>query len=292
MEERTRNRSVGRGVTRLGAKYGPWAVVTGASDGIGRAIAVELAAAGVSLVLVARRQDALDELARTLRAQHAIDARTVALDLARPGSTEALVDATRALDVGLLVAAAGRGTSGPFCEADLDAELAMVDLNCRAVAALAHAFGRRFVTRGRGGLVLMSSLVAFQGVPGAANYAATKAYVQSLAEGLRQELAPHGVDVLASAPGPVHSGFAARAHMKMGAAQTPREVARGTLAALGRWGTVRPGLLSRLLELSLSLLPRWGRVRMMGVVMHGMTKHHGVPAALAAGAPVARRGEP
>lgn len=120
----------------------------------------------------------------------------------------------------------------------------------------------------------MSSLLAFQGVPRAANYAATKAYVQSLAEGLRVELAPFGVDVVASAPGPIHSGFGARAAMTMSMGQTPDVVARTTLDALGRWGTVRPGWLSKLLEASLSFLPRWGRVRILTLVMGGMTKHH------------------
>lgn len=268
--------------SRLQARYGPWAVVTGASDGIGRAIAVELAAAGVSVVLAARRREVLDSFAAELSSRHAIDTRVVAVDLAERAGVDALIEATRDLDVGLLVAAAGFGTSGPFLESDLAPELGMIDVNCRAVAALSHAFGRRFVARGRGGLVLMSSLVAFQGVPRAANYAATKAFVQSLAEGLRLELAPRGVDVLASAPGPVHSGFAARASMQMSMAQSPTEVARGTLAALGRWGTVRPGFLARFLELSLSFLPRWGRVRMMGVVMNGMTKHQTAHAALPA----------
>ena len=253
-------------------RYGPWAVVTGASDGIGRAIASELAARGVHVVLVARRAEVLDALAATFSSQHGTETRAIAVDLSNGNGIATLLERTRELDVGLLVAAAGFGTSGPFLEADLDAELDMIDVNCRAVAALAHAFGRRLVARGRGGLVLLSSLVAFQGVPRAANYAATKAWVQSFAEGLRVELAPHGVDVLASAPGPVRSGFAARASMTMSMAQTPSEVARGTLGALGRWGTVRPGFLARFLELSLSLLPRWGRVRMMGVVMGGMTK--------------------
>lgn len=121
----------------------------------------------------------------------------------------------------------------------------------------------------------MSSLVAFQGVPRAANYAATKAYVQSLAEGLLVELAPLGVDVMSSAPGPVFSGFAKRTHMNMSIGLTPKSVAWATLNALGRRGTVRPGWLSILLEASLAFLPRWGRVRMMGVVMDGMTKHRG-----------------
>jgi short-subunit dehydrogenase len=141
----------------------------------------------------------------------------------------------------------------------------------RAVVALSHSFGQRFVARGRGGLVLFSSLVAFQGVPRAANYAATKAFIQSFAEGLRLELAPRGVDVVAAAPGPIASGFATRASMQMSMAGTPVEVARDTLAGLGRTGTVRPGFLSKFLELSLSTLPRWGRVRMMAIVMAGMT---------------------
>src|SRR5205823_9088379 len=103
---------------------------------------------------------------------------------------------TSDLDVGLLVAAAGFGTSGAFIDSPLEEELGMFDVNCRAVTTLAHHFGNRFAKARRGGMVLMSSLLAFQGVPGFANYAATKAYVQSLAEGLRLELSPLGVDVV------------------------------------------------------------------------------------------------
>jgi len=109
-------------------------------------------------------------------------------------------------------------------------------------------------------------------VPRAANYAATKAYVQSFAEALRLELRPLGVDVIASAPGPIRSGFAARASMTMSLAQTPHDVAAATLGALGRRGTVRPGWLSKFLEVSLMCLPRRGRVRIMGVVMAGITR--------------------
>jgi hypothetical protein len=98
--------------------------------------------------------------------------------------------------------------------------------------------------------------------------------VQSLAEGLHHELKPRGVDVLACAPGPVHSGFASRAAMTMTMAQTPDEVARGALQALGHRSTVRPGFLAKALELSLKLLPRWGRVRVMAFVMGGMTRGH------------------
>jgi len=256
-----------------GTKYGHWAVVTGASDGIGKAFAEMLAQSGFNLVVAARRGDTLATLATHLSGVHGVEVRPVACDLGRPEGLAILEDATKTLDAGLLVASAGFGTSGPFLHSVLSIELGMIDVNCRAITALAYTFGNRFVRRSGGAIVLLSSLVAFQGVPGAANYAATKAYVQTFAEGLRQELSSAGVDVLAVAPGPVRSGFGQRANMQMGMAQTPGEVARGALRALGSRGTVRPGFLAQFLELSLKPLPRWGRVRVMGLVMRGMTKH-------------------
>lgn len=255
-------------------RYGGWAVVTGASDGIGAAFARQLAARGVHLVLVARRGAVLEAFATELKTANGIHAIPVSADLANPAGVERVKVAAAPLDVGLLVAAAGFGTSGPLIEAEPFAELEMVDVNCRAVLDLAQHFGKRFSERGRGGMILMSSLLAFQGVPRAANYAATKAYVQTLAEALHEELGAHGVDVLSCAPGPIRSGFAGRANMRMGMAQTPDVVARETLGALGRRLTVRPGWLSKALEMSLALLPRAGRVRALARVMQGMTAHH------------------
>jgi len=258
---------------RLRSRYGTWAVVTGASDGIGRATAVELAKAGISLVLVARRRELLETLAADLTRKHLIEARILVIDLGRRDAVDAVASATENLDVGLLAAIAGFGTSGRFIDGALGSELEMIDVNCRAVVELSHHFARRFATRRRGGLVLMSSLLAFQGVPRAAAYAATKAFIQTFAEGLRLELSSSGVDVVASAPGPVRSGFEARANMRMSAAASPDVVARQTLEALGRRTTVRPGLLSKFLETSLLALPRRTRSRIMAVVMGGMTRH-------------------
>ena len=255
----------------LALRYGPWAVVTGASDGIGRAFAESLAGSGLHLVLVARREAALAELGTGLTARWGVHTRVVPADLATPEGRRSVVDATIDTDVGLLVAAAGFGTSGPFLDARLEDELEMLEVNCAAVTALSHHFGRRFAERGRGGLVLLSSLLAFQGVPRASTYAATKAYVQAFAEGLRRELSQSGVDVIASAPGPVLSGFAARARMRMTFGLGPADVASPTLAALGRRTTVRPGWLSKALEWSLAVLPRWARVRAIEQVMRRMT---------------------
>lgn len=261
------------GRTKFLERYGPWAVVTGASAGIGQALAERLAAAGLNLVLVGRNQAALQQFAAELTARHAIKTQVLALDLATPTASQELENACQHLDVGLLVASAGFGTSGSFLTANLEDELEMLAVNCRALVSASLSFGKRFAARGRGGLVLLSSIVSFQGMPYAAHYAATKAYVQTLAEGLQVELAPHGVDVLAAAPGPTNTGFAARANMNMGNALKPADIAQPILAALGRRATVLPGFLSKLLVYSLVPLPRWARIRIMGKVMHDMTKH-------------------
>lgn len=255
-------------------QYGPWAIVTGASDGIGRAFAVKLAAHGLHLVLVARRGDRLHALANDLARRHGTQTRVLALDLAEPRALEALQAGSAGLDVGLLVAAAGYGSSGPLVAGDLSTELDQLQVNVGAVLAQCWHFGRLFAARGRGGIVLMSSVVAFQGTPMSANYAATKAYVQSLAEALRHELRPSGVDVIASAPGPVATGFAARAGLQMARAATPEVVASATLSALGRHATVRPGLLAKLLAWSLATAPRALRVVIMGRIMGDMAAAH------------------
>lgn len=252
--------------------YGPWAVVTGASDGIGEAFARQLAARGLHLVLVARRAAKLEALGATLHEAHGTRVRVVPTDLGQPSGSQALLDATADLDVGLLVAAAGFGSCAPFLTADADADVDMLEVNCAAVLRQCHHFGPRFTARGRGGLVLMSSVVAFQGTPLSAHYAATKAYIQSLAEALRREWQPAGVDVISCAPGPVATGFAARARMHMTRAAAPDAVAAETLSALGRRGTVRPGLLSKLLGWSLATAPRGLRVRILGNVMRGMAR--------------------
>lgn len=264
-------------VTRL-RRFGPWAVVTGASDGIGRAFAVEAAAAGLDLVLVARRAAALDDLAANLQRAHGIRCLVVPLDLSHPEAMSRLAWATADLEVGLLVAAAGFGSAGPLLVQSPKAEVDMVTVNCAAVLQQCLHYGARMLPRRRGGVVLLSSVVAFHGTPWSANYAATKAYVQSLAEGLRAEWAGQGIDVIACAPGPVASGFARRAGMTMGRSAPPEVVARQTLAALGRQGTVRPGWLSKLLGWSLATAPRAMRVALMGRIMQGMAPRPGRPA--------------
>ncbi|TYQ25993.1 SDR family NAD(P)-dependent oxidoreductase [Pseudanabaena sp. UWO311] len=259
--------------SNLTKRYGSWAIVTGASSGIGREMALRLAESGLNLVLVARSQNVLEQMAVDWRDRYAIEVKVLAVDLAIDSGTKIIVEVTQDLDIGLLVAAAGFGTAGAFLALPIETEMEMLNVNCRSLLELTWHFGRRFAKRGNGGIVLMSSIVGFQGAPFAAHYAATKAYVQTLAEALYVELAPMGIDVIASAPGPTNSGFASRAGMKLGMALNPVDVAQATLKALGKKPTILPGFISKLLTYSLAFLPRWARVQIMGGVMRDMTKH-------------------
>lgn len=257
----------------LASTHGPWGVVTGASSGIGRALALELASAGLDLVLVARREERLRELGAQIAAGGRAF-RVVALDLTDDGAVERLAERTADLDLGLLVHAAGVGLGGPHERQSLDAHLRMLDLNGRVTLELAYRFQPRLAARGRGGLVLLASVIAFTGVPWSAHYAATKAYVMSLGEGLQVEWAREGLDVTIVAPGPTATEFFEIASMSASAASTPEEVARAAVARLGRRGVVLPDWLAFWIRVAMSTAPRWLGVRIMGHIMAGMT---GVP---------------
>jgi creatinine amidohydrolase len=172
----------------LKGRFGPIALITGASDGIGRAFAVELAEHGFDLILVARRDAVLQELALDLGTRFGVNVRAVAVDLSDPGAVPQLMSLTDSTHVGLVVAAAGFGSIGPFLDQDVASEINMVDLNCRSVVELSYGFGQRMAAQKRGGIVLFGSLVGFNGAPLSATYAATKGFVQSFAEGIAAEI--------------------------------------------------------------------------------------------------------
>lgn len=258
---------------RLKTKYGPWAFVTGASSGIGLELAERIAEAGINLVLTARRKDVLVDIASRLTARHGVQIEVLAADLSKPEDVGHILSSIAHVEIGLFIASAGFGTSGYFKDGNLPEELNMLEVNCNSLMRMTHHFCGYFASKRRGGIVLISSIVGFQGVPYAAHYAATKAYVQSLAEALAVEMKGFGVDVLAAAPGPVHTGFEARANMRQSGALTPQQVGVPILKALGRKQTVLPGWLTKVLVYSLRTAPRWGKVRIMALVMGGMTKH-------------------
>jgi short-subunit dehydrogenase len=180
-------------------KYGPWAVVAGASEGVGSSVARLLGERGVNVVLVARRQSVLDEVAATVRTQ----TRSVALDLSVDGADEALVRATEGLDVGLLVYNAGADSNASrFLDKPLPAWQELVRRNVNTVLGASYHFGSRMAQRGTGGIVLVTSAAAWVGADYLASYGASKAFDLVFAEALWVELRPLGVDVLSMVLGP------------------------------------------------------------------------------------------
>ncbi len=261
-------------VNRLKKNYGNWALVTGATSGIGKELAVNLAQAGFNLVITGRKEEELNSISTAFFDSYMVETIPLNGDLSKKTAVETLLRETSHLPIGIVILNAGFGTSGKLFNSDIDIELNMIDLNCKAVLQMSHHFSKKMKEASRkGAIVMLSSIVAFQGVPNAANYAASKAYIQSLGEGLARELKPHNIDVLCAAPGPVTSGFSSRANMKMGKALSPKDIAVPIINAIGRKNNLLPGFLTKFLVYNLRLLPRSGKVRVMEKVMHGFTKH-------------------
>ena len=242
------------------ARYGPWAVVAGASEGIGAAFAVALAKQDLDLVLVARRPGPLADLAARLPVRTV----TVSADLA--DGIEAVLAATDGLDVGLVVCNAAYAPVGPFLDADPAETRRALELNCAVPLALAHAYLPAMAARGRGGFVVMSSLAGQQGSPGIAAYAATKAFGAVLAEGLWGELRGHGVDVVTAVAGAVATPGLEHARRRPAPGTVgPDEVVAAALKALGHRPRTVPGAFMKVSAAAMGrLLPRRAAIALMG----------------------------
>lgn len=225
----------------LGARFGGWAVVTGASSGIGRAFAEAFAREGLPVVLAARRVDRLREVARAIEERHGVATRVECIDLASADGAARLADAVADLDVGVLVANAGFGDAGRFETRDEAKLRAMVELHCTAPLVLAHRLIPRLRARGRGALLFTGSLAAKQPMPLHATYAASKAFVALLGEALWAELRGSGVEVLVVEPGTTETEFQAVAGEIAHAGESAEQVVEAAFAALGRQPTTGVG---------------------------------------------------
>lgn len=224
-------------------RYGPVALVTGASSGIGVGFAEELAARGLDLIITARRKDRLDALAARLRAGHGVQVTVVVADLSDPAAPRQLADACEGHDIGLVVSNAGFSVRG-YHETLDPAELSeMLTVDCHAPLHLAHRFLPRLKARGKGALLMVSSIEALMGCPFSAAYAAMKALVVHLGEGLYAEAAGSGIDILTCCPGATDTEAGVRAGIdmsKIANVQQPRELAVLTLDNLTNGPTYFP----------------------------------------------------
>ena len=252
-------------------KYGRWAIVTGANAGIGKAIATELAARGLNIVAVARRQALLDTLQHELSRNHGVEVRTISADLTDPERISKIELVTSDLEIGLVVPNAGVELSGSFIHSSLEANEHMLQLNITAPMQMAKVFGAKMARRGHGGILFISSLFGYQGIPHVANYAATKAYILSLGEALHVEMKAHGVDVTVLSPGLTATDMMTNMPIDFARmpvfSQTPAQVARTGIKALGRKATVVSGLLNKLYAWENRLLPRHFPVALFGFLI-------------------------
>jgi short-subunit dehydrogenase len=182
-------------------QFGPWALVTGASSGIGKEFARQIAASGINIVLVARREALLAELGRAISQEFDVQYRIIPLDLSEPDFLPVLADATRDLDIGLVVSNAGTGNPGEFLKLDRQLHRTTLRISTMAHLDITHHFGAKLAKRRRGGIILAGAMGAEAGVPRMANDGAAKAYVHSLGEALHYEFKPLGVYVTVLAAG-------------------------------------------------------------------------------------------
>ena len=253
-------------VTRIDPHtFGPWAIVTGASSGIGKEFARQLAASGFHVVLVARRLSTLDELGGRLATEFGVQYRAVGVDLAEEHFLSKLEEATHDLDIGLVVSNAGTWMLGDFVTMDERALQRSLRLNVQAHLDMTHHFGQRLARRRRGGLLLTASTAGLQGIPFSAEYAAAKAYVLALGEGLHGEWQQVGVHVTVLLPGATDTPLLAASGFELPSILKPMSteqcVAEGLAALSANRATHIAGRMNRILA---ALMPRRLATRMYG----------------------------
>ena len=258
-------------------RYGPWAAVTGAGQGIGAAFAADLVGRGVNVVLIDRDAGLLEARAKELSdgaASGGVEVRTAVVDLASEDGADRVLAAVDGLDLGLLVNNAALSYEGPILEQGLEPALVQLHVNCRVPLTLVHRLLPSLMARGRGGIILLSSLSAMRGAPLVSGYAATKAWNLILAESISEELRGTGVDMMALLPGSTRTpgwlGSKPQASLGTSNVMDPPDVAREALDALGTVPSIIAGQENRESEAFMESLDRAEAIKIMGDVMRQM----------------------
>lgn len=252
------------------------ALVTGASSGLGEEFAQQLAERGMNLILVARSEAKLQSLAGELARKYSVDVTVIAADLSKEYAAKEVKEKTEAagLQVTLLVNNAGVGTYGRFFELEPTDEHRMVMLNCVAPVDMTHEFLGPMLKHGKGGIIFLGSVAAYQPSPYFSTYGATKAFNLLLGEALWAELKDQGISVLSLSPGYTKTHFQENADVDLnppGGYKTPQEVVSLALRKLGKKPSVIPGKRNRILAFSIRFTPRWMAAKIAGRVSRPRT---------------------
>jgi len=252
--------------------YGEWALVTGASSGVGKEIAQELALKGLSIVLVARDEEKLRMIAKEIEEASKVKIKVVAADLSKSVAITKVIQACEGLEVGILANVAGYALDGEFLEHEAEEEYALLSVNVTAPMLLTHHFAKAMKERKKGGVLFVSSIMALGAASGWAHYNATKAHNLLLAEGLGEELKPYGVHVIALTPGSIKSDFQKRSNTKsMLGALKPKRVAKcglWMLAANRRTHTA--GIMNKIIAFATRITPRSINTKIFSAVVKSL----------------------
>jgi short-subunit dehydrogenase len=260
-------------MSTLKSRYGSWALVTGATSGIGAELTRQLAAAGLNVVTCSRTVATLEAQAVALRKEFGVEVRPVAADLSTRAGASKLMDAAADLEVGVLVPCAALEQRGYFVDEPLPVHEALLEMDVAGPLRLAHHFGAKMAARKRGAILFVSSLSGWMPQPYMAHYGAAKAYVLALAQGLHEEMKDQGVDVSVLSPGPTQTPMMESTGIDFGAMgmaiMQPREVAASGLAALGRQADAIPGLRNRVMAFMMTRVMSRGAVAALFKKMMG-----------------------
>lgn len=257
--------------------YGEWAVITGASSGVGKEMALLLAQKGLNVILIARDEVKLNALATQIQNTYKVKSKIIVVDLSTPNAIKEIVTQTKSLEVGLLINSAGYALHGDFTEHTAEEEQALFDVNARVPMLLSHHFAIQMKTRKKGGILFVSSIMALGGASGWASYNASKTHNLLLAEGIGEELKPYDINVIALTPGSIKSGFGERSGTKaMLGALNPKRVAKCGLWMLSCGKrTHTAGLMNKIISLATRITPRFLNTKIFSFVVKSLNNKKG-----------------
>ena len=254
-------------------RYGEWALVTGASSGLGADFVRQLAKKKMNIILVARRVDKMNAVAEEVENECSVKTQVIGQDLIKSDAVDNIKNKVGDKEIGVLINNAGYGMLGKFHENDYDYQIEMVKLNCVVPVALSHAFIDQMVKRGKGAVIFLASTAAYQGVPLFSVYAATKVFNLFLAEGLWGEYRKQGIDIMGLSPGYTTTEFQSHAHITHAKGPTPAKsenVVELAIRKLGKRPSIVHGALNYIGAFSSRLMPRGTSVKLSGAIMKMM----------------------
>lgn len=257
---------------KLKIKYGDWALITGATSGIGKCFAEILAEKGFNLVLVARNGEKLSTLAKELSVIHAIQCKIISTDLTNETSVEDIIQKTSTIQVGLLINNAGYAVTGNFLEGSRSSHTGIVKINSLVPMLIVYEFGKRMEENKKGGIINVCSVSGMMPLPGWASYAASKAFLISLSQSLWFELKPKGIDVLALCPGATKTNFYETANVKSSGLD-PKEVVYAGLNYLGKKPSIVVGNSNRFMAFFMQVLPIKLRIKTGALAIQKMSEN-------------------